>query len=217
MNQDELLATVLAKWSELTSNNTLPTEDTLIFQRPGQILAYDAGFGAAIPYPSCDHRDGTANHGYVNLKASPEFINKVPELIRWPEYAAFIRTLNAPASPIESLGCDTGFLPPRDAPAHFTARIQSYTDMAFSDLKDAASPEHHLSLAVGILESCTGCYDRMGSVFVILQQLKHFHGIANPLCLMVVVENYGRSQEEARQLWSETLKEIGGYISSVSK
>ena len=61
-----------------------------------------------IPYPAVDHGD-SVNHGYMDLRAHPELIDRVPELEDFPELRSFIVALNAPESRFRSLGCDKSF------------------------------------------------------------------------------------------------------------
>lgn len=48
-----------------------------------------------------------------------------------------------------------------------------------------------------------------------LQRLKHLHGAKDAWRLMVRVRGYGRSEEEARATWGESLKRLSACVNEI--
>ena len=63
----------------------------------------DVGIG--IPYPCIPREDRDSNHGYVDLKKSPERIRDIPEFRDCVELFGFVEALNHPQSAFRTLGC----------------------------------------------------------------------------------------------------------------
>ena len=57
--------------------------------------------GKSIPYP----KKGQANHGFRNLKRSPDLIDSIPELLVDEELKSLVKSLNAQDSSFFSIGC----------------------------------------------------------------------------------------------------------------
>jgi hypothetical protein len=172
-------------------------------------------WGPAVPYPGIDHRDGNMNHGYRPVKADPSAIRRIPEVNGWPELVDFLEKVNAESSPIESVGCENGFFP-SDLQG-WNAKIGSYVGVIFTNPVLNDRPENLLRLATVLANSVEGCERWMASISLVLERNKALMGAQTPWGLMIRPQNYGRTLEEARRLWADSLARMGKAISALSR
>src|SRR5579871_3625189 len=64
-------------------------------------------------------RDPGEGHNYVNLKEDPHLIDRLPELTLDPILRNHVAYLNEPASPLETVGCESWL----------TSNVQSETEV----------------------------------------------------------------------------------------
>lgn len=164
-------------------------------------------WGPPIPYPAADHGDGTKNYGYVRIKGNQSAVSGIPEAVGWPELESFLENINSASSPIESVGCEKGFFPTesKDTPA---VMLGSYVDVIFTDIVLNDDPENHLLLAHRLTNSILDCEKWWANITFLLQRHKFVPGTNLPWGLMLHMTNYGRSEKEARDLWSQSLSRL---------
>jgi hypothetical protein len=119
--------------------------------------------------------------------------------------------VNAVNSPIESLGCEKGYSPRENGGA---ARVflGSYVDVTFSNIALSENPESLLQLAVPLVNAVEGCERWGGYIDLGLQRLRYFLGSTEAWGLMIRVQNDGRTKQEARKWWGESLRRLGEAI-----
>lgn len=164
-------------------------------------------WGAAIPYGPVNHGDGHRNHGYKKLKADPDAIHNVPEVLDWPEIQEFLTAINSSTSPIESVGCEKGFFsvnPPGDA----RVELGSYVEVIFTEAGLNEQPENSLLLATELLPAVKGCESWWAGVEFALARFRGIPGTVHPWGLFLRITNQGRTEKEARKFWGVTLKRL---------
>jgi hypothetical protein len=157
----------------------------------------DDAWGPAIPYGPIDHGNGHQNFGYMRIKGNALGATSIPEAANWSELQEFLTIFNASGSPVESVGFDKGFFPIVEQ-SDATIKLGSYFDVMFSDVVLNDRPENFLLLASHLLDAVNGCGAWWGNVSMVLQRMRFISGAKAPWGLMMCVDNYGRSEVEAR-------------------
>ena len=205
---------VLAQWESHKGITSPPREPIRLWSSNDGVLYIEDSWGPAVPYPPVDHSDGAKNHGYIRLKGNARVVNQLPEAQGWKDFQEFLLAINADDSPIESVGCEKGYFLVEDIGAA-TVKLGSYVDVIFTDVPMNEQPEKLLLLATHLMESVKGCHQWWGAVEIGLQRLRVLYGSTAPWGLMIRLCNYGRSEEEARRFWGETLVRMGKAISNL--
>jgi hypothetical protein len=211
-----ILDEVLTQWEPHRGLTAPPPQPIQLWVRDGRIIYVEETWGPAVPYPPVDHGDGAKNHGYVRLKGNASAISQIPEAQKWPELGQFLEVINATASPVESVGCERRFFPAKDAGAA-TAKLGSYVDVIFTDAALNEHPEKLLLLAAHLMAALEGCDKWWASVEIGLQRFRHITGANSPWGLMLRVCNHGRSEDEARKFWGESLRRLGAAVSRLPR
>lgn len=173
-------------------------------------------WGPPVPYPSVVHENGARNHGYQRVKGNLPFIESIPEVNDWPELARFLEIVNADNSPIESVGCEKGYSPGEGTNTP-PLKLGSYVDVIFSDGPSNDGPENSLLLASRLASAVEGCEKWWGDVSLVMQRCKFVAGASAPWGLMLRVNNYGRTEDEARKFWGESLTRLGKAIAALPR
>jgi hypothetical protein len=168
-------------------------------------------WGPAVPYGPVDHGDGTRNHGYVRLKDDLTLIGQVPEVDGWPELHRFLEVLNAPLSPVESVGCEKCYASSEEQGAP-PVLLGSYVDVVFTKTALNDESENLLLPASHLARAVENCETWWASISFVLQRNRLLAGTTMPWGLMLHVQNYGRSEEEARKFWSTSLSRLSKAI-----
>jgi hypothetical protein len=193
-----------------------PAEPIRLWGNGGCGIWVSDEWGPAVPYPPVDHRDGNFNYGYLQLKGNAEAVNLVQEAQGWPELQAFLETVNAGSSPIESVGCEKGFFPGEGEGAP-PVKLGSYVDVVFTERALNDRPENFLLLAGCLANAIEGCEKWRADVSFVLQRNRALVGASMPWGLMVQMKNYGCSEEEARKFWGVTLSRLGSAIAGLPR
>lgn len=93
--------------------------------------------GKSIPYP----KKGQANHGFRNLKRSPDLIDSIPELLVDEELKSLVKSLNAQDSSFFSIGCFSGMRKTLHGLRH-----QGYIEFAWNCTNCVQDAIHYFSL-----------------------------------------------------------------------
>jgi hypothetical protein len=193
-----------------------PTERIRLWSNGGCGIWVSETWGPAVPYPPIDHSDGNFNHGYVRLKGNAAAVKLLPEAQGWPELQKFLETVNADSSPIESVGCEKNFFS-SEGEAAPPVYLGSYVDLVFSESALNDRPENLLLIASCLVNAVEGCEKWWSNVSLVLQRHKILAGASMPWGLMLHVTNHGRSEEEARKFWGETLSRLGKSIAALPR
>jgi hypothetical protein len=206
---------LLRQWEPHRSLTSPPPEPIKLWGDDARDVYLDESWGPAVPYPSVRRDNGTTNYGYLRVKGAPEAIARIPEAQDWPELQAFLQAVNAPESPIESVGCEKNYFEV-DVPGVPKVKLGSYVDIVFSEpaLNDRA--ENQLFLASHLLEAVEGCGQWWSLVEIGLQRLRYLGGASAPWGLFLRVIAHGRSQEEARKLWGESMRRLTAKVAGLS-
>lgn len=207
---------LLLQWQAHKHLTSPPPEPIMLWSSEGRYIFLDNEWGPPIPYPPIDHQDGHENSGYMDLKADPEAVSLVPEVDGWPELAQFLITINAAASPLESVGCEKGYFP-TEVDGKPAIRLGSYIDVIFTDAALNDGAENLLLLASRLAQAVEGCEQWWAQVEISLNRFKYVAEADLPWGLMIRVSNCGRTEEEAREFWSETLRRLGDAIMSLPR
>jgi hypothetical protein len=173
-------------------------------------------WGPAVPYGPIDHGDGNQNYGYTRIKGDALGARRIPEAADWPELMQLLDALNAPESPIESVGCEKAFFPVNDQ-GDTTVSLGAYIDVIFTNLVLNEKPENALLLASRLLQAIEGCEKWWGNVSMVLQPMRLIPGITSPWGLMLHIVNYGRNEAEARKFWTVTVERLAKAVVALPK
>jgi hypothetical protein len=156
------------------------------------------------------------NYGYRRVKGDPVAVSKIPEVEGCPELGEFLVVVNATESPIESVGCEkccTGSNLPSAEPQ---LQHGSYVDLIFTETALNAIPENHLLLSCHLLKAVEGSQSWWSTTQIELQRLKCIEGADCAWNLLLRVIGFGRTEEQARKLWGESLRRLTAAVKTLS-
>ena len=180
-----------AAWAIHESLTEPPPTPVTLLAAAGWTVGLDNKWGPPIPYPSVDHGDGEVNYGYMPTKGDPQAISKIPEVQGWPELEEFLKIVNAPASPLESVGCEKGFFDDTSrSPA--SVMLGAYVDVIFSEPSLATEPKPVLALVSQLVPAIEAC-SRWWAVVEFGVQLMHPANSYARWGLIIRPLNYGGS------------------------
>ena len=215
LNNQELFQYLLSQWQPHKQLSRPPLIRIPLWNQDSCHIAIGNDWGPPIPYPPYDHRDGHQNHGYVNLKEHPKAISEIPELDGWPDLQKFIEIINAPDSPIESGGCEKGFFPTEGEAGATTVYLGSYVDVFYSNTPLNDNAENLLFLASRLIPPIEECAKWWSEVNIDLCRFKYIPNTELPWGLELHVINRGRTEDEARKYWGETLRRLGDVVAQL--
>jgi hypothetical protein len=204
---------LMSQWKSHAGLNSPPAHAIALWQRDGCGVWISDEWGPAVPYHPVEHGDGTQNHGYVRLKENPGGAGRIPEVRGWPELQRFLEALNAPESPVESVGCEKGYFAGGEGTP--SVKLGSYIDLVFSEPGLNDRPENLLLLASQLVRAVEDCEKWWANISFVLQRNRGLSGANMPWGLMLQIKNYGRSEEEARRLWGISLSRLSKAIESL--
>lgn len=200
----------------LEENSFPPSQAIKLLEYEQSIVYIEDSWGPAVPYPPYDHSNGEKNNGYRRVKGDDNLVALIPEVEGFPEYRDFLMAVNAADSLIESIGCEKSFFPIDDHPS-IKSQLGSYTDIVFSDFDANKNPENLLYLASIFVKALEGSGEWWSKMEVGLQKLKYLHGIKDAWGLMVRLQGYGRTKDEAKSTWSVSLSKLTSCIGEIEK
>jgi len=207
---------LLERWQEHKHLISPPSSPLCLWESATREIWIANDWGPSVPYGPRNHGDGHKNHGYKPLKGNVDVIRHLPEVDGWPELEQFLVTINAANSPIESAGCEKGYFP-AEVDGEPRVKLGSYVDVFFTAAALNDNPENLLMLASCLILAVEGCEQWWAFVEISLTRFRFIAGAANPWGLMLRITNYGRTEEEARALWGETLRRLGDEIVKLPK
>jgi hypothetical protein len=206
---------LLAAWNPHKGLKAPPSEKIKLWGSGMCGVWIGDSWGPPIPYPAAGHLDGDKNHGYRRIKGNLAALDAIPEVDSWPELRLFLERINAVGCPIESVGCEKGFSPPDENVVGSTAMLGSYVEVMFTNALLNEQPENALLLASRLAPAVNNCEQWWGEVTFVLERFKYIAGVATPWGMMLHIKNHGRTEEEARKFWGESLKRLGEAASTL--
>jgi len=213
-NHEVIRKELIEKWESLNIGDTPPEEAIVLASDDDCTVYVDDRWGPAVPYPPVDHGDGQINYGYRRVKGDDDAIKSIPEIKDTPEYEDLLLAINSTNSPIESVGCEKGVFPVNDH-ATIKVNIGSYTDVIFSDYELNREPKNMLCLASLFIEALNGSAGWWSQAEVGIQKLKGLYSCHNSWCLLLRVNGFGRTEDEARMTWATSLKKLSAAIKKI--
>jgi hypothetical protein len=206
---------LLSQWDKYRGLTGPPPRPIQLWTEGGRSVWIANFWGPAVPYRAVDHGDGNRNHGYVRIKGNPHASMRIPEVEGWQELRDFLLAVNAADSPLESVGCEKAFSPSDiEGP---TVKLGAYIDVIFTNPTLNETPENLLLLTSRLLPSAIGCENRWSYLEISLQRLSRLVGTVAPWGLLLRVGSYGRTQDEARKRWGETMGHLTMTVAALPK
>jgi hypothetical protein len=205
---------LLALWEPYRGMTVPPAQRIALRTGGGCGIWISNEWGPAVPYGPVDHGDGTQNHGYVRPKDNVTCIGQIPEVAGWPELQHFLEVLNAPASPIESVGCEKCCSPSEEQGAP-PILLGSYIDVVFTKAALNDRPENLLLLASHLAQAVENCETWWARISFVLQRNRLLAGASMPWGMMLHIQNYGRNEAEARKFWGASLSRLSKAVESL--
>jgi hypothetical protein len=78
----------------------------------------------------------------------------------------------------------------------------------FTDPKLNDEPHNILKVISQLASSVENCFVWWADIGFIVQRLRYLAGAEHPWSLMLQIKNYGRTEEEARKFWGESLRRL---------
>ncbi len=213
-DREVILKELIDEWEALDISDGLPKKSIRLLTEEECIVYVEDSWGPAVPYPAVDHGNGQMNHGYRRVKGDNDAINSIPEVANFPEYQAFLRAINSTDSAIETVGCEKLFSPINNHPT-IKVNIGSYTDIVFSDFELNSDPKNILYLASIFVEALNGSAAWWSKAEIGIQRLKVLYRCHKPWGLMLRVQGYGRTEEEARMTWGTSLNKLSEAVKKI--
>jgi hypothetical protein len=212
MVTDQELFTLWEPYREL---RVPPEQPMLLWSDRGCGIGIWSEWGPSVPYGPLQLPDGARIYRYVRLKNNLAGINWIPEVGGWPELQHFLEVLNAPSSPIESVGCGSGFVPSQIQGGP-PVLLGSYVDVIFTKPELNDRPENLLLLANHFAQAVENCERWWADIGLVLLRMKWLDGAHSPWGLMFTVKNYGQTEEEARRFWGASHARLTKAAESLS-
>jgi hypothetical protein len=159
---------------------------------------------------------------YYNLRTDPTALDLIPEAAHSTELRDFLRSVNSPASVVESAKCDlwaSDEIQPEEQIFGVPWKFGSYVDLVFSapDSRfDFAGHEDFLKELTALLNKAP---DIAASAEFLLRRCYYHtdHEARDGFYVTAYVFGYGENEMKARQQWGVALELVGGAIIQVSK
>ncbi|MDQ1473765.1 MAG: hypothetical protein QOJ99_5245 [Bryobacterales bacterium] len=173
----------------------------------------EAGPGIGIPYDRSERPDGT-NHGYIDLKRSPESIHSIPELKGYPELFRFIEDANRDESVFRTAGCAVSI----SAGDGGNYIHNSFIHLLFEILHWNTSPTCYRLLFEEFRDRMARQENRLAhaSVLFSLGPTSFWQHGFDGCSLRVFVEGRGQSEAMARDNWQSALVSLSLFLRDFS-
>jgi hypothetical protein len=175
--------------------------------------------------------DPSAQVAYYDLKRHPELIANLDEALKFPELAAFLRSVNSTRSVFESAKCDawtTGELQAEEESfdaAHFDAahkdaaqKFSSYVDLVCSNPEQRRSFDFHEGFARKLTDLLKRAPEMPASVEVCVRRcfLAETQPVLEGFYFTIYVNGYGADELAAQTNWAIGLQLAGNAILQLS-
>jgi hypothetical protein len=157
---------------------------------------------------------------YVDVKRQPDRLSEVAEAAKFPEMAAFLRTVNSPRSPLETAKCDAWFtreLQPEEEIFGVGGKFGSYVDLLFVLGSRRADLAQHESFARSLTQLLARAPGMPASAEFLIRRCM-FQPTAEETAeldgfyMTAYVFGYADEEEDARRHWSIALDLVRNAI-----
>jgi len=158
---------------------------------------------------------------YYDLKQEPALLARLPETATFPELAGFLRTVNAPASLVESAKCDawmTNELSAEEEVFHGSHKFASYVDVVASDVNRRLSfafHEYFVKQLIGLLRRTPETQSGT-EVCVRRCYFRKDDDATEGFYCTIYVSGYGADEAQARQNWGIALRLVANAVLQLS-
>jgi hypothetical protein len=171
----------------------------------------ESGVGIGIPYPPERRADGT-NHGYIDLKRSPQEIHRIPELNGYPELFRLIQEVNTATSVFRTAGCAV-----RVKNESGQWQYRCFVHLLFEILHWNTSRDCYRTLFARFKEwekhQAAICHSRVQ--FSLGPASFWDHGF-DGWSLRLYVDGHGSPETDAREKWGARLLALSSFLSEFS-
>lgn len=152
-----------------------------------------------------------------DLKLNPELVVELPETRGYPELVDALRTLNAPASPLQTAKCDTwitGEISEEERIFGGQIKCASYIDLIFTQPGDRVSFPRHQTLARAVVAGLQQAGEMAAAVELLVRRC--YFGEEEGFCITAYVSGFGGDPDRAHLSWGTALKLLAESMSPVA-
>ncbi|MGA7684258.1 MAG: hypothetical protein WCC32_16585 [Terriglobales bacterium] len=165
--------------------------------------------------------DPSAQVAYYDVKRHPELMAKVDEALKFPELAAFLRSVNSTRSGFESAKCDAWATSELTAEEDIFAaayKFSSYVDLVCSNVEQRRSFDFHEGFARELTDLLRRAPEMLVSVEVCVRRC--FFAETQPVLegfyFTIYVNGYGGDEPAAQTNWAIGLQLAANAILQLS-
>jgi hypothetical protein len=177
-----------------------------------------------------------ADAQFVDLRAEPERVAELPEMLVFPSLREFLLAVNARQSPLASAKCDawsTAELAEEELSFGAPLKFVCYVDLVFVDAVQRASLEQHQAFAQRVCELLARAPELPCALELVLRRC-YFHQLQDEaasartgadappagksddgFCLTLYCTGYGEEEDQARQRCAIALQLVQNAIAQV--
>jgi hypothetical protein len=182
--------------------------------------------GADDPVLDFPWADPSGQLAYYDLKRHPELIANLDEAQKFPELAAFLRSVNSSRSAFESAKCDAWTTTELSAEedifdaAHKDAahKFSSYVDLVCSNLDQRRSLDFHEGFARKLTDLLRRAPEMPASAEICVRRcfLAETQPVLEAFYFTIYVNGYGTDEPAAQTNWAIGLQLAGNAILQLS-
>ncbi len=169
----------------------------ILRQGPGFTIARSFIPGALVPYNAVDHNDGYRNHGYIDLRGSPELVYKIPEARKSTGLSAILKVIAHPKSALMTCGCECYLFDCGEGDDQPRFLAGGYISVMFKSAEKNRNIKAIQDIAAYILNGISGAPQHHIVYEMILEPLKLFFGDSDCFALMLKPLGFGDTKEQA--------------------
>jgi len=176
-------------------------------------IAREAGFGPAVPYGSILRTNDSSNYGFIDLRGNLAAVELIPEARDCPGLQEFLRTINAPSSPLMSLGCDHRLEKLSDTWEGGPKSCQhSYVDIAYVNPERGHLEQNLIDLARWIVAKMALQPSNWIQLHLVPQRMRHFFGDTDCFNLAIWIAANGYDDNHATEQLNLTYQRLASFI-----
>ena len=156
---------------------------------------------------------------YCDLQHSPELIEQLEEVRRFPELGEFLRVVNAAGSLFQSSKCDVWFteeIAPEEEIFEAKGKFGSYVDLVFEASASQISFERHEAVVRDMVGRLKDEPDVFASVEFVVRRCFWSAPFTEQdgFCFTCYVFGFGDDEASARREWGVALRTLGKVLRS---
>ncbi len=178
--------------------------------------------GADDPTLAFPWSDPQGHLHYYDLRERPEDIEKIEEVLTFPDLRDFLVTVNAGPSNLQSAKCDAWFseeLNEEEAIFGAKSKFCSYVDVVFHQRAPQTSFPLHEAFAGRLVDLLKRAPELPAALEIIIRRA-HFEGpgaeVREGYYFTVYVTGYGDDEQDSRQAWGIAVRLVGAAILQMS-